>query len=167
VLECVANVSEGRDRAVLRAIAEACGPTLVDVHADPDHHRAVFTLAGSRADDVVDATRRLGDAVAARVSIVDHIGVHPFIGALDVVPFVALGDDPGAGAAVTAARDFGAWWAETHALPVATSRGFAAKRSPHGPPTSVPRHHIRHWGRPRSVPASPSSRSTSGSHHPT
>src|SRR3974390_3156808 len=96
VLECVANVSEGRDRAALRAIAEACGPTLVDVHADADHHRAVFTLAGTRAEEGVDAPRRLGDAVAARVSIVGHVGVHPFIGALDVVPFVALGGDPGA-----------------------------------------------------------------------
>ena len=46
VLECVINVSEGRDMDRLLRIARACGPALVDVHADADHHRSVFTLAG-------------------------------------------------------------------------------------------------------------------------
>ena len=118
MLECVANVSEGRDHAVLRAIAEACGAELLDVHADVDHHRAVFTLAARRANDTVAAARRLADAVAACVSIVGHEGAHPFLGALDVVPFVALGDDAGLEVTVACARDFAAWWAETHDVPV-------------------------------------------------
>ena len=45
VLECVINVSEGRDMDRLLTIARACGPSLIDVHTDPDHHRSVFTLA--------------------------------------------------------------------------------------------------------------------------
>src|SRR5258707_329464 len=58
VLECVINVSEGRDMVRLRTIARACGPSLVDVHADPDHHRSVFTLAGPGPRDAVAGARR-------------------------------------------------------------------------------------------------------------
>jgi glutamate formiminotransferase len=81
---------------------------------DRDHHRSVFTLAG---DDVAAAVRSLAGAVAAHVDLAAHEGVHPRLGALDVVPFVALagstGDD-----AVAAARDFGAWIAEVSGVPV-------------------------------------------------
>jgi glutamate formiminotransferase len=119
VLECVANVSEGRDVAVLGAVADRCGESLVDVHADADHHRAVFTLAGPGPHDAVQAARDLAAAVATRVSIEAHDGVHPFLGALDVVPFVALG---GTAAERNLARDaaceFGQWWAESHGVPV-------------------------------------------------
>jgi glutamate formiminotransferase len=118
VLECVVNVSEGRDLARLRAIAAATGPALLDVHTDADHNRAVFTLASPDAADVIDATRLLADAVASSISVVAHDGVHPFMGALDVVPFVSLDDgDVGRRTAVAAARDFAAWWAETHGVP--------------------------------------------------
>ena len=46
MLECVVNVAEGRDAAVLSTLATACGDALLDLHADADHHRSVFTLAG-------------------------------------------------------------------------------------------------------------------------
>ena len=119
MLECVANVSEGRDLAALRAIAEGCGPTLIDVHTDGDHNRSVFTLAGPALRDAEPAARDLAAAVATHVSIADHEGVHPFLGALDVVPFVALeATKAGRAQAGEAARQFGAWWAETHAVPV-------------------------------------------------
>jgi glutamate formiminotransferase len=119
VLECVINVSEGRNLAVLRTIAVTTGPALLDVHADADHNRAVFTLGARGAAAVVDGTRALADAVAASISIVGHDGVHPFMGALDVAPFVSLDDsDAGRGRAVAVARDFGAWWAESHGVPV-------------------------------------------------
>jgi glutamate formiminotransferase len=114
VLECVPNVSEGRDVAVLDALSEACGPALLDRHVDVDHHRSVFTLAG---DETVDAVRSLALAVAARVDVRRHRGVHPRLGALDVVPFIAL-----AGAApedaVDAAREFAAWAVEALSVPV-------------------------------------------------
>lgn len=119
MLECVANVSEGRDMHTLRAIADGCGDSLVDVHADADHHRSVFTLAGPGAHDAATAARGLADAVAAQVSMTGHEGVHPRLGALDVVPFVALGTTLAESAqAAAAAREFGEWWAEAHGVPV-------------------------------------------------
>jgi glutamate formiminotransferase len=119
VLECVANVSEGRDDVVLRALAESCGPSLVDLHTDRDHHRSVFTLAGPGPRDAEGAARRLARAVADRVSIVGHEGVHPRLGALDVVPFVALGGtDAERQLAAMTARSFAHWWAETYSVPV-------------------------------------------------
>lgn len=113
------NVSEGRDARVLGALAKACGPTLLDLHADADHHRAVFTLGGPAHRDAEVAARRLATAVAEHVSIVDHEGVHPRFGALDVVPFVALGGTPAEiQTARLAARGFARWWSETHGVPV-------------------------------------------------
>jgi glutamate formiminotransferase len=117
MLECVPNVSEGRDRAVLDALARACGRPLLDRHVDADHHRSVFTLAGRGPTDAVDAVRRLALAVADRVDIGAHAGVHPRLGALDVVPFVAL-DGDSAITAVEAARDFARWIAAELSLPV-------------------------------------------------
>jgi glutamate formiminotransferase len=76
----------------------------------------VFTLAGAGAG-TVDAVRALATAVAPRVDLGAHAGVHPRLGALDVVPFVALaGSDPDE--AVAAAHGFGAWIASTLAVPV-------------------------------------------------
>ncbi|MDQ1510029.1 MAG: glutamate formiminotransferase / 5-formyltetrahydrofolate cyclo-ligase [Actinomycetota bacterium] len=119
MLECVANVSEGRSVRRLRAVADSCGASLVDVHSDPDHHRSVFTLAGPGPDDAGPVARDLAGAVAAHISIVEHVGVHPRLGALDVVPFVALGGSEVERAqAADAAREFGKWWAETREVPV-------------------------------------------------
>jgi glutamate formiminotransferase len=114
VLECVPNVSEGRDDARLDTLSAACGPALLDRHVDRDHHRAVFTLAGA---DVEDAARALAQAVASQVDLRTHAGVHPRLGALDVVPFIALGDEPPA-RAVAAAREFAAWIADAFDVPV-------------------------------------------------
>ena len=91
VIETVVNISEGRDLAALRAVADRCGDSLIDVHIDADHNRSVYTLAGPGRTTRASATRDLADAVAAHISIADHDGVHPYLGALDVVPFVALG----------------------------------------------------------------------------
>lgn len=102
VLECVVNVSEGRDAERIGRLAHACGPALLDVHADPDHHRSVFTLGGGRVQ-VEAATRSLARAVVEEVDLTCQHGAHPRIGALDVVPFVALAagaaeEDPPRGA---------------------------------------------------------------------
>lgn len=113
MLECVVNVSEGRDLGVLATIAAAAGHCLVDLHRDPDHHRSVFTLAGE--DDVVEAAARdLATAVVQTVDITSHVGAHPRIGALDVVPFVALVGQPLGDGPLTrslVARDRFASWA--------------------------------------------------------
>jgi len=113
------NVSEGRNLPALRAIAERCAPSVVDVHADNDHNRSVFTLAGPGSRDAIAAARRLADAVARLVSITGHEGVHPYLGALDVVPFVSLGGTKvEQREAAGAARSFGEWWAATYDVPV-------------------------------------------------
>ena len=97
MLEAVPNVSEGRDPAVVRTVGDAFATraTLLDVHSDADHHRSVFTLAGD--DEAIVESLLAG--IAAAVALVDlreHMGVHPRVGAADVVPLVPLvpGDMP-------------------------------------------------------------------------
>ena len=120
IVECVPNVSEGRDPARLRrlraVLAAAPGVTLADVHADPDHHRSVFTFLGA-PDAVAAAALTLADAVLAEVDMRTHQGIHPRIGALDVLPFVPLAGLTMA-EAVALAHRVGRALAERHALPV-------------------------------------------------
>jgi glutamate formiminotransferase / 5-formyltetrahydrofolate cyclo-ligase len=87
IFECVVNVSEGRDGPVLRRLADAAAPALLDLHRDPDHNRSVLTLAGP-PDAVTAAARSLAAASVALVDLRDHAGAHPRLGVLDVVPFV-------------------------------------------------------------------------------
>jgi glutamate formiminotransferase len=109
VLECVVNVSEGRRPSVIASMADACGPALLDVHADPHHNRSVFTLVGE------EAPRLLATAAVGALDLRRHEGAHPRIGVVDVVPFVAL--SPGVDA--RAARDaFAAWAASVLQVPV-------------------------------------------------
>ncbi len=121
MLECVVNISEGRDHAVIAAVAAAAGRDLLDVHTDAHHHRSVLTLVGEAAPRAVAA-----EAVA-RIDLRAHKGVHPRIGVVDVVPFVPLG---GANLAdAVAGRDrFGTWAAAELGLP-----GFA-----YGPERTLP-----------------------------
>lgn len=94
VLECVPNVSEGRDRGVLKRLAEAVesgGARLLDVHADADHHRAVFTFLGAPAA-VEAAALAFARRAVELIDLTKHVGVHPRVGSLDVMPFVPLRD---------------------------------------------------------------------------
>jgi glutamate formiminotransferase len=118
VLECVPNVSEGRRREVVDRLAAACGRTLLDVHADADHNRSVFTLVAGASDEVEAAAVRLAVAVAQTVDRSWRDGVHPRLGALDVVPFVALSGTPEARAsAVRTAQYFAGWLGDTLDVP--------------------------------------------------
>ena len=114
------NVSEGRDPGRLRrlraVVAAVPGVTLANVHADPDHHRSVFTFLG-RPDAVAAGALALADAVLAEIDMRAHRGIHPRLGALDVVPFVPLAGVTMA-EAVTLARQVGHELAKRHALPV-------------------------------------------------
>jgi len=125
----VPNVSEGRDPARLARVAAAVratpGITLADVHADPDHHRTVFTFLGEPAT-VAAGAGALAEAVLAEIDMRKHRGIHPRIGALDVLPFVPLSDTP-MSVAVTLAHEVGATLATRHALPV-YYYGEAARR---------------------------------------
>src|SRR5690349_6433918 len=88
VFECVVNISEGRRGDVVDAVAAAAGAALLDLHTDPDHHRSVLTLAGPMAE-VTAAARALARAAVEMIDLASHSGVHPRLGAVDVVPFVA------------------------------------------------------------------------------
>jgi glutamate formiminotransferase len=115
LLECVINLSEGRDTATLSAIGRTAGPYLLDLHSDGDHHRSVLTLAGAPAE-LAEAVRSVAQATLAAVDLRSHRGAHPRFGALDVVPWVSLdgwpvGDGPIEPA--VAARDGFARWAGT------------------------------------------------------
>ncbi len=116
MLECVPNVAEGRRLDVVDALAASCGPSLLDVHTDADHHRSVFTLAGPGRRDAETAAAALARAVAARLDLTDHEGVHPRFGVLDVVPFIALDEDHEV--AASAAIGFAEWAAAELELPV-------------------------------------------------
>jgi glutamate formiminotransferase len=129
VLEAVVNISEGRDTRRIGAIGAAAGPALVDVHSDADHHRTVFTIASREAAMTEAATRRLTEVALEDLDLREHAGVHPRLGVVDVVPFVALAPTP-VDLAVTAAHAFGAWLARAHRVPVF----FYADAAPDGRP---------------------------------
>jgi glutamate formiminotransferase len=107
-LESVPNFSEGRDERVLAELREAMSrpARLLDVHVDPDHHRSVYTLVGTDAELVetlLAAVRRAAELIDLR----RHEGVHPRVGAADVVPLVPIRpeDEPRARTAALALAD--------------------------------------------------------------
>jgi glutamate formiminotransferase len=117
-LESVPNFSEGRDRATIDALAAALGERaeLLDVHADADHNRSVFTLVGE--DDELVAALLAGIACAReRIDLRRHEGAHPRIGAADVVPLVPIVPDD-MPRAVEAARELAIRIGEDLELPV-------------------------------------------------
>jgi glutamate formiminotransferase/glutamate formiminotransferase/formiminotetrahydrofolate cyclodeaminase len=88
-LVAVPNVSEGRDEQTLRAIGDAFASAgrVFDRHVDPDHHRAVFTVAGDPGRLAAALLAGAREAVA-RIDLNTPRGVHPHVGALDVAPVV-------------------------------------------------------------------------------
>jgi len=93
LIECVPNFSEGRDESTVRAIQQAIesipGVMLLRSEMDADHNRSVITFAGPPGAVAEAAFRGIGEAVK-RIDLRRHSGVHPRIGAADVVPFVPL-----------------------------------------------------------------------------
>jgi glutamate formiminotransferase len=120
LVESVPNVSEGRRPEVVDRLADAVASVravhLLDRTSDASHNRSVFTLAGP-ADSLCDALDRLVAAAIRDIDMDEHWGEHPRIGAVDVIPFVPLGetslDD-----CVEIARTFGRRIATEHELPV-------------------------------------------------
>ncbi len=92
VLEAVPNFSEGRDLAKVRALVDtiaAHGVEILDWSADPDHNRSVVTYIGGRPE-VEAASIAAASFAVEHIDLTRHRGVHPRIGALDVLPFVPL-----------------------------------------------------------------------------
>ena len=90
-LESVPNFSEGRDQATIDAIGGGARgqARLLDVHADPDHNRSVFTLVGAEAE-LVEALVAGVEVARERIDLRAPRGAHPRIGAADVVPLVPI-----------------------------------------------------------------------------
>jgi glutamate formiminotransferase len=92
IVACVPNFSEGTDEACVRAIVAAMqvdGVRLLDWSMDSDHNRSVVTIAGEPAAVMESAVRGVGQA-AQSIDLTRQTGVHPRIGAADVIPFVPV-----------------------------------------------------------------------------
>lgn len=93
LVECVPNVSEGRDRSLIQSLTEAVqaveGVVLLDASSDEDHHRSVFTMVGL-PEGVEQAVLALCEVAVEGIDLRQHRGEHPRMGAVDVVPLVPV-----------------------------------------------------------------------------
>lgn len=93
IVECVPNISEGRDlekvERIVAAVRDVPGVTLLDCSSDPDHNRSVITYLGE-PERVLEATVALCRRAYAEIDMRLHSGGHPRMGAVDVIPFLPL-----------------------------------------------------------------------------
>ena len=93
LVECVPNISEGRDLKVIdtlaKAVQEVEGVALLDRHIDPDHNRTVFTIAGF-PEVMLRAVYELVRVAEQLIDLSKHQGMHPRVGAIDVIPFIPI-----------------------------------------------------------------------------
>jgi glutamate formiminotransferase len=135
LLEAVPNFSEGRDPAVVEAIVSAvraAGVDVLDWSADADHHRSVVTIVGPPAS-VENAAVAAARIAVERIDLTRHHGMHPRVGALDVLPFVPLAGLTMADARASARR-VGMRLAHELGVPVYY---YGAASEPPGRPLSV------------------------------
>jgi glutamate formiminotransferase / 5-formyltetrahydrofolate cyclo-ligase len=129
LIECVPNFSEGRRQEVIdeitRAIRQIDGVSLLDVSRDESHNRSVVTFAG-RPEPVVRAAMAAVGRALELIDMEQQTGAHPRIGAVDVIPFVPLGETR-MDECVDLARRFGEQVAKVFDLPVYLY-GEAARR---------------------------------------
>jgi glutamate formiminotransferase / 5-formyltetrahydrofolate cyclo-ligase len=150
--ECVINVSEGRDVRIIESLRHAGDPMVLDLHSDLDHHRSVLTLGGP-LEAVEEAARRVAADAVDLIDLRLHDGVHPRLGALDVVPFVPIaeaGIPPADMRRCLDARDRFARWVGSElavpcflygperSLPEVRRSAFRSLRPDTGPPTPHP-----------------------------
>lgn len=93
LLECVPNISEGRDPDKIASIAEEIKKhkkiMLLNISSDKDHHRSVFTFVGE-PEEVKEAALSFVLKAIDLIDMREHKGEHPRLGAVDVVPFVPI-----------------------------------------------------------------------------
>ncbi len=120
MFESVPNFSEGRDLATVERIAAEArgvpGVTVLDVEANADHNRSVISLVGE-GDSLVEALVRMARRALELIDLNHHVGEHPRMGAVDVIPFVPLGESTTADAVALAGRLGERLWKEL-GLPV-------------------------------------------------
>ncbi|MBP7147446.1 MAG: glutamate formimidoyltransferase [Acidobacteria bacterium] len=121
IIECVPNISEGRDRQVLDAVAaavrEVAGVELLDVDPGAETNRTVFTFVGA-PEGVAEAAFRLARTALGLIDMRSHRGAHARLGAVDVVPFVPVGGGATMDDCVALARQVGRRMAEELDIPV-------------------------------------------------
>lgn len=143
LVESVPNFSEGRDRTVVEAIAAAissvAGATVLDVTMDPDHNRSVITFAGA-PESVLEASISAAGKAKELIDLSRHRGVHPRIGAIDVLPMVPLRGATMDDCVLLARRTAQCIW-ERHGIP-AYLYEFAALRATHRNLADVRRGHL-------------------------
>jgi glutamate formiminotransferase len=120
MIESVPNISEGCRREVIEQLVEAVssvdGAWLLDHTADPSHNRSVFTVVGGAAA-VQSAVLRLAEVAISSIDLRAHRGVHPRVGAVDVVPFVPL-EGSTIDECVAISRSFARAFVDRFAVPV-------------------------------------------------
>jgi glutamate formiminotransferase / formiminotetrahydrofolate cyclodeaminase len=93
IVECIPNFSEGRDsdkiNLIVKTITAVPRVAVLDYSLDPDHNRSVITFAGE-PEAVVDAAVRAAAIAIELINLNTHVGEHPRLGALDVLPFVPI-----------------------------------------------------------------------------
>jgi glutamate formiminotransferase len=119
IFECVPNISEGRRSDVIEAVRASAaageGVTVVDVSSDAAHNRSVITMVGT-ADGVLGAAVRLAGTAVELIDLRTHSGEHPRMGAVDVIPFIPVGEATMDDAVLLARRCAQAVW-EKYRLP--------------------------------------------------
>ncbi|MBL8141797.1 MAG: glutamate formimidoyltransferase [Acidobacteria bacterium] len=119
IIECVPNISEGRDADRVARCVAACrvhGVTVLNASSDASHHRSVITLIGDAAG-LKEAVLGLCAEAYASIDLRSHQGEHPRMGAVDVVPFIPI-DGVTMAECVALARDVGAAIADRFEVPV-------------------------------------------------
>ena len=93
IVECVPNISEGRNpeviEAVLNEVRAVPGVTLLDHSSDASHNRTVITFLGD-PEGVATAAVNLAKKAAELIDLTKHTGEHPRMGAVDVIPFIPI-----------------------------------------------------------------------------
>jgi glutamate formiminotransferase len=93
IVECVPNISEGRNREIIEAAANEVRTTpnvaLLDCESDASHNRSVITFIGE-PEAVVEAAVKLAKKSAALIDLNRHEGAHPRMGAVDVIPLIPI-----------------------------------------------------------------------------
>ena len=120
IYECVINISEGTNVDLVAMIASAGGECVRDVHSDVDHNRSVLTIASQEIEEVTASAFGVVRTAIEHLEIDRHLGVHPRLGIVDVVPFVSY-DNAGVEPSqkiIEAAQNFGAKVHEEFHIPI-------------------------------------------------
>jgi glutamate formiminotransferase len=117
LLECALNFSEGRRQDIIQAIAQAAqGVRVLDISSDPDHNRTVLSFVGT-PEAAAEAAFQVSTKAVELLNMNEHRGAHPRMGAVDVIPFVPLGQAT-MEQAISTARKVGQRLGEELGIPV-------------------------------------------------